>query len=220
MTEDLIIKGYPHGIRLVMNPDISIEQLLTSVCVKFAESKRFWGEATMSLTIEGRSLSNEELEAVIQSIERNSEVTISIVNTKDRFFEKEMARKKDAFFFEKTRDYLKIHDGNVANGQKVISSYGLLVTGDIEPGGTAECGGSLIVLGTIAGKAYAGRDIGKSARVLTSGIQEADMSIGSVRENFSVRNKARLFAKDNQMIMVIVEDGHLSPEKFTGSLNV
>ncbi|MDD6381055.1 MAG: septum site-determining protein MinC [Lachnospiraceae bacterium] len=220
MTEDVIIKGYPHGIRLVMNPDIPIEQLLTSVCVKFASSKGFWGEASMSLTIEGRNLSNEELEAVIQSIERNSHIRISLVSTKDRFFEKEMSRKKDAFYFQKTGDYLKIHDGSVKNGEKIISNYGLLITGDIETGATAECGGSLVVLGTIAGKAYAGRETGKSAFVLTAGIQEADISIGSVRENFSVKNRTRLLSKKNHLIIVTVEDGHLSPEEFTGKVNV
>ncbi|MDY6352470.1 MAG: septum site-determining protein MinC [Lachnospiraceae bacterium] len=220
MTEDLIIKGYPHGIRLVMNPDIPIEQLLTSLCVKFAASKKFWGEATMSLTIEGRQLDDQELEAVIQSIERNSDVTVSLVSTRDRVFEKEMTRKKDAFYFAKTRDYLKIHDGDIDMGRKVISSYGLLVTGDIMSGGSAECGGSLYVLGTIAGKASAGKVIGKNACIVASGISDADLSIGSVRENFSIKNRTRLFSKDNEMIIVRVEDGHLSPEKFTGSINV
>ena len=220
MTEDLIIKGYPHGIRLVMNPDIPIEQLLTSLCVKFAASKKFWGEATMSLTIEGRQLDDQELEAVIQSIERNSDVTVSLVSTRDRVFEKEMTRKKDAFYFAKTRDYLKIHDGDIEMGRKVISSYGLLVTGDIMSGGSAECGGSLYVLGTIAGKASAGKVIGKNACIVASGISDADLSIGSVRENFSIKNRTRLFSKDNEMIIVRVEDGHLSPEKFTGSINV
>ena len=174
----------------------------------------------MSLTIEGRQLDDQELEAVIQSIERNSDVTVSLVSTRDRVFEKEMTRKKDAFYFAKTRDYLKIHDGDIDMGRKVISSYGLLVTGDIMSGGSAECGGSLYVLGTIAGKASAGKVIGKNACIVASGISDADLSIGSVRENFSIKNRTRFFSKDNEMIIVRVEDGHLSPEKFTGSINV
>ena len=56
MTEDIVLKGYTNGLRLIMNPDIPIEQLLTSMCHKFAESKRFSG-AKLAIALEGSSFS-------------------------------------------------------------------------------------------------------------------------------------------------------------------
>lgn len=220
MTEDVVIKSYSHGLTLVMNDKVPIEQLLISICKKFAGARKFFGEADMALALEGRTLSLAETEAVIQAIERNSGIHVNVVVTKDRMFEKEMTRKKDAFFFRKAADYLKLHTGNVASGDKVISSYGLLVTGDIESGGTCECAGSLVVLGTIKGSAHAGRETGSRSYIIAGGVEEADIAIGSVRETFGIRKKKRLLSSKNEMIMITVKDGELSPAQFSGSIDV
>lgn len=220
MSEDVVIKSMTHGITLVMNKDIPIDQLLISICEKFAKAKKFFGKATLALSLEGRDLSPEETEAVIQCIERNSDITISLIVSKDKVFEKEMSRKKDAFYFRKSADYLKIHNGNIEGGQKIISNYGLLVTGDIEEGGIAECGGSMVVLGTIRGRASAGRQIGKTAYIVASAIEEADISIASVRDNFSIKKKKKILSDKNEMITVTIDNGTLKASQFSGSIDV
>lgn len=203
-----------------MNPDIPIEQLLTSICRKFADSKKFFGDAKLAIALEGRRLSDAEIEAVIQSIERNSGVIVTVVALKDRFFEKEMAQKKDDFYLEKSDDFLKIVNGNVTPDTKVTSCYGLMVTGDILEGASAECGGNLVVLGRIYGNASCGRKTGKKAYILTGGIENANISIGDVSENFSIKKKKRFFSDKNEMIVVTVKNGELDAANFTGSVNV
>lgn len=220
MTEDVVIKSYSHGITLVMNDAIPIEQLLISICKKFAGAKKFFGDADMALALEGRNLSLEETEAVIQAIERNSGIHVNVVVTKDRMFEKEMTRKKDAFFFQKTADYMKIYNGSVENGARVISNYGLLITGNVESGAACECGGSMVVLGTISGSVRCGRETGSRAYIIAGGIEEADVSIGPVRETFGVRKKKKFLSSRNEMIIVTVKDGELSPTQFSGSIDV
>ncbi|MDY3991145.1 MAG: septum site-determining protein MinC [Lachnospiraceae bacterium] len=220
MSEDIVLKSYKNGLRLIMNPDIPIEQLLTSICRKFADSKKFFGDAKLAIALEGRRLSDAEIEAVIQSIERNSGVIVTVVALKDRFFEKEMAQKKDDFYLEKSDDFLKIVNGNVTPDTKVTSCYGLMVTGDILEGASAECGGNLVVLGRIYGNASCGRKTGKKAYILTGGIENANISIGDVSENFSIKKKKRFFSDKNEMIVVTVKNGELDAANFTGSVNV
>ena len=216
MTEDIVLKSYKNGLRLIMNPDIPIEQLLTSICKKFAHSRKLFGNSDLAIALEGRRLSDDEIEAVIQSIERNSDVTVTVVALKDRFFEKEMAQKKDDFYFKKSDEFLKIVNGNVSPEDKVTSSYGLLVTGDILEGGTAECGGNLICLGQIYGNAICGRQTGKKACIIAAGIVNANISIGELSENFSIKKKKRFFSNRNDMIIVTVKDGELDASAFTG----
>ena len=220
MSEDIVLKSYKNGLRLIMNPDIPIEQLLTSICHKFADSKKFFGDAKLAIALEGRRLSDAEIEAVIQSIERNSGVIVTVVAVEDRFFEKEMAQKKDDFYLEKSDDFLKIVNGNVTPDTKVTSCYGLMVTGDILEGASAECGGNLVVLGRIYGNASCGRKTGKKAYILTGGIENANISIGDVSENFSIKKKKRFFSDKNEMIVVTVKNGELDAANFTGSVNV
>lgn len=216
MSEDLVLKSFKNGIKLVMNPDIPIEQLLTSICRRFADSRKFFGDAKLAIALEGRRLSDAEIEAVIQSIERNSDVTVTVVALKDRFFEKQMAQKKDDFYMEKSNDFLKIVNDNVTPDNKVTSTYGLLITGDILEGATAECGGSIVVLGTIYGTACCGRKTGTRATVIAGGIEKATISIGDVSENFSARKKKKFFSDKNEMVIVTVEDGQLVPDGFKG----
>lgn len=218
LTEDIVIKSFKNGIKIVMNSEIPIEQLLTSICRRFADSRKFFGDSKLAIALEGRRLSDAEIEAVIQSIERNSDVTVTVVALKDRFFEKEMAQKKDDFYLEKSSDYLKVINGNVSPDSKVISEYGLFVTGDILEGATAECGGSMVVLGKIYGNAICGRKTGKKASIIAGGIENANISIGDISENFSIKKKKRFFSDKNEMIFVTVKNGELDAENFTGSI--
>jgi len=201
-----------------MNPDIPIEQLLTSICRKFADSKRLFGDSKMAIALEGRRLSDEEIEAVIQSIERNCDATVTVIALKDRFFEKEMAQKKDNFYFEKSNEYLKIVNGDVSPEQRIASTYGVLVTGDILEGGSVECGGNLICLGNISGSATCGRRTGKAACVIAGGIENANITIGDVGENFSIKKKKRFFSNKNDMIIITLNNGELDAAPFTGSI--
>ena len=67
MAEDVMIKSYSHGILLVLNPDRPIEEVLTTICRKFAQGREFFGSADLVRSIEGRELSDEETDAVVQA---------------------------------------------------------------------------------------------------------------------------------------------------------
>ena len=56
MKDAVVIKSYHNGISLLLNSEISFEDLLSELAFKFTESKAFFGDARMALSIEGRTL--------------------------------------------------------------------------------------------------------------------------------------------------------------------
>lgn len=67
MKDSVIIKSNPHGLTLFLNPDISFEQLVRDVCMKFANFKNFFGQAALALSFDGRELSTQEMSVLAEA---------------------------------------------------------------------------------------------------------------------------------------------------------
>lgn len=156
MKENCIIKSGSYGITLLLNPSSPIEDTLREICYKFASQKKFFGSAKMVLTVTGRQLTDEEFEAVIQSIEYNSDVKIDLIYDKSQIRDRRMRSMRDRFYFESIRQNCKIVLGPVKDGQKVQSDASLLILGDAEEGSELLAAGNIIVTGLLAGDAKAG----------------------------------------------------------------
>lgn len=80
MNNPVMIKGNKYGIRLVLDPDLPFDELLDTIGQKFSEAERFFrGNANLALTIDGRVLSNEELDKLLSEIHEKTDLEISYV---------------------------------------------------------------------------------------------------------------------------------------------
>ncbi len=80
MNHPVMIKGNKYGIRLVLDPDIPFDELLSMIGQRFKEAQRFFqGNVNMALTIDGRSLSDEQLDALLMKIKEETDLDISCV---------------------------------------------------------------------------------------------------------------------------------------------
>ena len=76
MKNSVIIKSFPNGIVLHLNPEIDFDELLTDIVDKFRESNSFFKDAKMALSIKGRNLTEEEEEEILNAISENSQLHI------------------------------------------------------------------------------------------------------------------------------------------------
>ena len=72
MQDGIVIKSSKAGMTVILNPDLPFPDLLASIAKKFGDSARFWGNAQMTLTLEGRPLSAEEEFQIVNTITENS----------------------------------------------------------------------------------------------------------------------------------------------------
>ena len=51
MKDPVIIKSSAYGLTLILDQDISFEQLVHAICKKFATSRGFFGTSTLVLSL-------------------------------------------------------------------------------------------------------------------------------------------------------------------------
>ena len=76
MKDIVRLKSYPNGIRIVIAEDALFGDVLAEVSEKFKDSERFFGKAKLAVTFEGRKNTQEEEDAILDTIRQESSVNI------------------------------------------------------------------------------------------------------------------------------------------------
>ena len=84
MRQTVIIKGNKYGLSVFLDPELPMEKLLSDIASKMRDSAKFFRGAKMAITFEGRTLTPEETNAVVNTICENSEIDISCVIDTDK----------------------------------------------------------------------------------------------------------------------------------------
>ena len=154
--DSVVIKSSPYGLTLVLDREISFEQLVREICKKFATSRSFFGTATLVLSIEGRPVSAEEAAVIVEAIQLNSDITISLIEEDNELKNIEMKEKIDRFYYENIYDNSKIIMGSVTKKDVVTSDGSIVILGDVKSKAIVQAAGNVIVMGSLEGSVYAG----------------------------------------------------------------
>lgn len=177
--KDLIeIKSAPYGITVVLNPDRPFDQELIEICSRFHDNRAFFGKAALVLTIDGRRLNPDEVRAVVQSVEYNSDVRISVVHIGAQFMDVKEAEAVREYMDAAVTEHALIHRGDVKDGETVQSASSLVVIGDALSGSTLKASGNIIVTGTLSGDAEAGFPTRGKCFIYAGKILATSFSIG------------------------------------------
>ncbi len=154
----VIIKSYKGGIALHMDSDASFDIILEEVAERFEESRKFFRDASMALSVEGRILSPAEEKALIQTIDAHSDVKIMCIVGKNEDTGKNFVKALKRVELQKEENNCRFFRGDVTDGDVVESEGSLVILGNVMPGGLAAATKDIIVLGSLEGDAYAGLD--------------------------------------------------------------
>ena len=158
MKNAVIVKSFRNGITLYLDGNMEFEQLLEEVADKFKESKEFFRDATVAVSFEGRDLSFEEEDRLIEAVRVNSHLNITCIvgedEEKSRIYGKalEAYRRKR----EEEESVGQFYRGTLRKGQILETESSIIVLGDVNPGSSVIAAGDIVVLGSLRGNAYAG----------------------------------------------------------------
>ena len=68
MSQAVVIKSNKYGINLILDKDMAFQELLTAIKEKFQESEKFFKNAKMAISFEGRTLTQEEEYQIIEHV--------------------------------------------------------------------------------------------------------------------------------------------------------
>lgn len=158
MKDAVIIKSYQNGITLLLNPESTFEELLDEISFKFSESRAFFGESRMALSLEGKKLSDAQQIKVIETIQKCSNLQIVCVVGKDEETEQHFIKaleKVDRHFSHEDASG-QFYKGTLKNNQVIETESSIVILGDVYPGSAVISAHNIIVLGGLYGEAYAG----------------------------------------------------------------
>jgi len=156
MTQPVVIKANNFGILVVLDSEMEFDALLEAVKAKFAESRKFLGNAEMALGFDGRELTVEEESRIISAISESSDLKIICILDKNAEREKTFKKAIDDKVLSLDLKNAIFYKGSLRSGQVAEFETGVIVLGDINPGANIVSKGNIVVLGSLKGTAVAG----------------------------------------------------------------
>lgn len=156
MNNSVIIKGNKYGIIVVLNPDVAFEELKLLIAEKFKESSKFFENAKMAISFEGRKLTNEEQKEILDVIGENADMHIVCVMENDPDTEEAFRKTLDQKLMELSNNTGQFYKGILRSGASLEFETSVVIIGDVNHGARVVSKGNIIVLGSLKGTAFAG----------------------------------------------------------------
>ena len=182
MKDAVLIKSFPNGITLLMREDVSMEEILQELTVKFTEARNFFGNSTMALSMEGRKVTEAEEILILDTIRVNSNVRIACIvghddDTNKNFIKALQHMDKKLSGTEGGQFY----KGTLKNREVIETENSIVVLGDVYPGSAVFSAGNIIILGCLYGEAYAGGDGREDAYIVALEMEPERLKIGDFK---------------------------------------
>ena len=179
MKQPVVIKANNYGLMIILDPDLEFEELVKAVGDKFKESAKFFGNVDMAVSFDGRKLSADEEESIIQTILKNSSIHIVCIIDNDPVKEAKFKKKLEQMSISEDASLTKIHKGYFRSGQMMEFDTGVVIIGDINPGAKVVAKGSIVVLGALKGEGEAGAGGNDDTFIIALDMNPIQLRIGS-----------------------------------------
>ena len=168
MKQKVIIKSNKYGLIVHMDPDAEYTEILKELREKFTESARFFKDATMAVTFEGRILTKPQEEEVIGLITDVAHIHIVCIFDANENTE---------------RLYKKVVEDslNTLRQRQVLETeQSIIILGDVEFGATVVSKGNIVVLGAVRGTVHAGATGDRNAFITALSMRPHVMKIADI----------------------------------------
>ncbi|MBD5490734.1 MAG: septum site-determining protein MinC [Lachnospiraceae bacterium] len=220
MKNAVIIKSFPNGLSIFLDSDISFEQLLDEIAMKFRESANFFKDASMVLSFEGRVLTEQEERQIVNTISANSRLNIVCIMGKDEETGKSYMRalQQLSFHQEVLENAGQFYKGTLKDGQILETENSIIVLGDVYPGACIISSKDIVVLGGLYGQAYAGGNGEEGHFVVALEMSPEKLKIGDFKYKTSEKQSKWSIKPKIQPKIAFVNDARVIIEPITKEL--
>ena len=189
MQDGIVIKSSKAGMTVILNPDLPFPDLLASIAKKFGDSARFWGNAQMTLTLEGRPLSAEEEFQIVNTITENSQLQILCLLDTDAERIERCEKALNEKLMELSAQTGQFYRGDLHRGESIESEASIVIIGDVRHGARVAAKGNIIVLGELRGSVHAGVSGNREAVVAAMEMVPLQIRIADISCHYGDKGK-------------------------------
>lgn len=212
MSNSVMIKGTKSGIIVVLDETLDFDSLKDAIAEKFRTSSDFFGDATMAISFEGRTLTNEEQRQILDIIHENSKLNIVCVADTNPKTEEVLKKSLQERLLEINSNSGQFYKGNLRSGQVLEAETSIIVIGDVKPGAKVVSKGNIIVLGSLKGNAFAGASGNENTFVLALDMSPVQIRIADTIARAPDEQKK---SQQKETKVAYIEDGNIYIEPFT-----
>ncbi len=213
MKQLVRIKSYSDGIHVVLDPDVPFEELYVVYAEKFRDSARFFGDAKIVISFEGRKLSDLEERALVEAISEYTNLTVLCVMEEDAS-KNQLYIQAASAFSPNGKNEGSVYKGTLHAGQNLETQSSIVVLGDVNPGASITATGSVVVLGTIYGDVWAGAKGDESTFVAALDIKSVAVKISEFTCKIFVKS-AGFLRKNPGARIVFINGDEIECEEIT-----
>ena len=208
-------------VPLTLDNNISFAELKKAVLDKFKESEKFFKNASIAISFEGRILSGEEELELLDLIAENTSIHVVCVVDHDELREQLYKEKIDSYYNNVADNTGEFYKGTLRSGQVLKCDSSIVIIGDVNPGAKIIARGNIVIIGALKGNAYAGAAGDESCFVTALTMEPVQIKIGNVIGRSAdkgpweaIRNRKRTMEPQ----MAMVSDGNILIEPITREL--
>lgn len=180
MNRLVTIKSNKYGLLIRLQSEVPFQELLAEVNRIFSDTVKFFHHAKLAVSFEGRILTKDEEHQLIEMISKTAQIEIVCIIDNDREREQMYKRYVEESLAETTLKDGLFCKGTLHKKQVLESEKSVVLLGDVEEGATIAAKGSIVVLGTLKGNAYAGVTGKSNSFVFSLSMQPNQLKIGNV----------------------------------------
>lgn len=180
MNNSVIIKSNKYGIAVILDSEVPYEALLSEIAGKFKESAKFFKDARMALSFEGRQLTDEQEKEILNVISENSSIQIICIIDDGGVREQNFKKALEERTCEVSTGGGQFYKGTLRSGQVLESDESMIVLGDVNPGAKVVSNGNVVVLGALKGTVHAGGTGNPSSFVVALEMNPMQIRIGDI----------------------------------------
>lgn len=187
-----LLKSFPNGIAVHLPVELDFADVIREVALKFKESGDFFKNAKLAISFEGRELTTEEEEILLDTIQANSHIQITCLVSKDGEKNRSYLNAISSLAGQlENKNHCQLYEGNVKDGQVIETKRTLVILGDVEKGCAVVSNHDIIITGILKGEAHAGAEGDSSCYVYAGAMDFERLKIGNIR--FRPRNEKKSF---------------------------
>jgi septum site-determining protein MinC len=220
-NESFELKSSKYVLTFILSESFPFETILEDVRLKFERSARFFRNAQMAVSFQGRKLTLLEEAALIDAVTESCPLDIVCVIEEKNPEAEEM---EERFLARALRERDEQRGGplavlirnSVTNGQKLSFPRTVVVLGDVEPSAEIRSEGSIIVLGIAMGCLHAGISGDEKAFIAAMVLKPFEIGIASHKAVSAIRKTGmdKDYAPDPQI--ATIREGHISFSRLSG----
>lgn len=220
MKNPIIIKSFPNGLSIYLDDEIPFSDLVEELAFKFRESAHFFKDASMVISFEGRSLSDQEERQLVNTICANSDLNVVCIMGKNEETNKNYVKalQKLSYHQQVLENAGQFYKGTLKDGQTLETENSVIVLGDVYPGASIVSSKDIVILGGLYGQAYAGGDGEEGHFVVALEMSPEKLKIGDIKYKMSEKQSKWPIKPKIQPKIAFVKDQRVIIEPITKEL--